>query len=461
MPSSSATLRTAGTRATASHATSRAEPRNSPRQVAIASLVGTAIEFYDYYIYAAAAVLVFNQQFFPTGDASAAMLLSLSTLALAFLARPIGSALFGHFGDKIGRKRTLVASLLTMGISTVAIGLLPNYGTIGLGAPLLLCICRIGQGIGLGGEWGGAALVATENAPAGKRGWWGAFPQLGAPIGLFAANGVVFVVSDLLGADALVEWAWRIPFVLSVVLVAVGLYVRLTLHESEVFRKIEQQGKTQHAPVSAVLRRHGGSVLLGTLIMTTTYVLFYLMTAFVQVYSKSPAARSSAGHALGLGIPANTFTGILLIGAVAFGICTLIGGACADRIGRRNWLMAVTAAIMLFGISMPAFLGGAGPWTVLAFVVVGLALMGFTFGPMAALLPELFPTEVRYSGASLAYNFGAIVGASVPTLVALELNKSYGLWGVGLYLAANGVLTLGALFVSRETRDLDLAAMST
>lgn len=460
MPPSSATLRATGVRASGSHAAARAEPRNSPRRVAVASLVGTAIEFYDYYIYAAAAVLVFNKQFFPTGDASAAMLLSLSTLALAFLARPIGSALFGHFGDRIGRKRTLVASLLTMGLSTVAIGLLPNYAAIGIWAPLALCVCRIGQGIGLGGEWGGAALVATENAPEGKRGWYGAFPQLGAPIGLFAANGVVFVLSDLFGADALVEWAWRIPFLLSLVLVAVGLYVRLTLHESEVFRQVEAQGRKQHAPVSAVLRRHGRAVLLGTLIMTTTYVLFYLMTAFVQVYSKSPVAQSSAGHALGLGIPANTFTGILLAGAVAFGICTLVGGVFADRIGRRRWLIGVTAAIMLFGLAMPAFLGGAGPSTVLAFVVVGLALMGFTFGPMAALLPELFPTEVRYSGASLAYNFGAIVGASIPTLVALELNRNYGLWGVGLYLAANGVLTLVALFATRETRDIDLAAVA-
>ncbi|HEX2011875.1 MAG TPA: MFS transporter [Roseateles sp.] len=438
-------------------ASSAAAPRNSPRQVAVASLIGTAIEFYDYYIYAAAAVLVFNTQFFPKGDASAATLLSLSTLALAFLARPIGSALFGHFGDKIGRKRTLVASLLTMGVSTVAIGLLPNYEHIGIWAPILLCLFRIGQGIGLGGEWGGAALVATENAPEGKRGWYGAFPQLGAPIGLFAANGVFFLVSYFLGADALVEWGWRIPFLMSVALVGVGLYVRLNLHESEVFRKVERQGKKQHAPVLVVLRRHGGQVLRGTLIMTTTYVLFYLMTAFVQVYSKSAVAQSAAGHALGLGIPANTFTGILLIGAVVFGICTLVGGLYADRLGRRNWLMGVTLAIMAFGLSMPAFLSGAGPWTVLLFVIVGLGLMGFTFGPMAALLPELFPTEVRYSGASLAYNFGAIVGASVPTLVALELNKNYGLWGVGLYLALNGVLTLVALFFSRETRDIDLA----
>ena len=436
-------------------------PRNSPRQVAIASLVGTAIEFYDYSIYAAAAVLVFNTQFFPKADASAATLLSLSTLALAFLARPIGSALFGHFGDRIGRKATLVASLLTMGVSTVAIGLLPSYETIGLWAPILLCVFRIGQGIGLGGEWGGAALVATENAPEGKRGWFGSFPQLGAPIGLFAATAAFFLVSYFLGHEAMVAWGWRIPFLLSFVLVAVGLYVRLNLHESQVFKDVEKAGKKLHAPVSTVLSRHGLQVLQGTLIMTTTYVLFYLMTAFVQVYSKSPVAASAAGHPLGLGIPANTFTGILLIGAIVFGICTSVGGVLADRYGRRNWLIGVTLAIMVFGLTMSSFLGGATAWTVLAFVIVGLGLMGFTFGPMAALLPELFPTEVRYSGASLAYNFGAIVGASVPTLVALELNKSYGLWGVGLYMAVNGVLTLGALLALKETRDIDLARVGS
>ena len=432
-------------------------PRNTPRQVAIASLVGTAIEFYDYYIYATAAVLVFSSQFFPKGDASAATLLSLSTLALAFLARPIGSALFGHFGDRIGRKRTLVASLLTMGVSTIAIGLLPTYGQIGIGAPILLCVFRIGQGIGLGGEWGGAALVATENAPQGKRGLFGSFPQLGAPIGLFAANAVFFGVTYFLGVEQMVAWGWRIPFLLSVVLVAVGLYVRLNLHESQVFKDVEAQGKKLNAPVSAVFKRHPVALLQGVLIMSTTYVLFYLMTAFVQVYSKSPIATSAAGYATGLGIPANTFTGILLIGAIVFGICTLVGGVLADRYGRRLWLVVVTLAIMAFGLGMSSFLGGATAPTVLAFIVVGLALMGFTFGPMAALLPELFPTEVRYSGASLAYNLASIVGASIPTIVAIQLNKDYGLWGVGLYLAANGLMTLVALLFSRETRDLDLA----
>lgn len=431
-------------------------PRNSARQVAIASLVGTAIEFYDYYIYAAAAVLVFNTEFFPKTDGSVSTLLSLSTLALAFLARPFGSALFGHFGDKIGRKRTLVASLLTMGLSTVAIGLLPTYEQIGVVAPLLLCLFRIGQGIGLGGEWGGAALVATENAPEGKRGWFGTFPQLGAPIGLFLANGGFFLVSYFLGPEAMVAWGWRIPFIFSLVMVAVGLYVRLNLRESHVFQKAEETGRKVKAPVVVALKEHFGKVFLGMLIMTTTYVLFYLMTAFVQVFSKSPVALSAAGHPTGLGIPANTFTGMLLIGAIVFGIFTSLSGLLADALGRRRWLMIVTAAIMIFGLSMQTLLHDATPRDMLWFIVLGLALMGCTFGPMAALLPEMFPTEVRYSGSSLAYNLGSILGASIPTIVALDLNKNFGLWGVGLYLAGNGLLTLLALFYTRETRLVDL-----
>jgi len=437
---------------------STAAQGNSPGKVAIASLVGTAIEFYDYYIYAAAAVLVFNSQFFPKGDPSAATLLSLSTLALAFLARPIGSALFGHFGDRIGRKTTLVASLLTMGLSTVAIGLLPTYDSIGLWAPVLLCVCRIGQGIGLGGEWGGAALVATENAPKGKRGLFGSFPQLGAPIGLFVANGVFFLVTYFLGTETMVAWAWRIPFLMSFVLVAVGLYVRLNLHESAAFQKVEREGRKLQAPVSAVFKHHGGALVRGIFCMSTTYVLFYLMTAFVQVYSKSPAALSPAGHAMGLGIPPNTFTGLLLVGAVVFGIFTTLGGVWADKLGRRSWLLKVTTGIVVLGLLMPSFLNQGSVQSVAAFLVVGMALMGMTFGPMAALLPELFPTEVRYSGASLAYNLSSIVGASIPTLVAMELNKNYGLMGVGLYMAGNGAITMLALYLSRETRDMDMSA---
>ena len=430
--------------------------RNDPFKVALASMVGTAIEFFDYYIYAAAAVLVFNTQFFHSGDPLSDDLLSLSTLALAFFARPIGSALFGHFGDKIGRKKTLVASLVLMGGSTVVIGLLPTYSQIGIWAPILLCICRVGQGIGLGGEWGGAALVATENAPEGKRAWYGTFPQLGAPIGLFVANATFFLVSYVWGQQALVEWAWRIPFVSSLALVLVGLYVRLTLHESHVFVEAEEKGKKLKAPVSVVFTKHFKPMVIGTFIMVATYSLFYIMTAFAQAYSRTPATLSEAGYPMGLGIPANTFTGLLLMSAIVFAIFISISGLYADKIGRRKWLIWTTVSILIFALCMPLFLGNGTPTSVFAFLVIGMALMGMTFGPMAALLPELFPTEVRYSGASLAYNIASIIGATIAAMISLKINALYGLMGVGIYLAINAFLTLLALLASKETKNVDL-----
>ena len=430
--------------------------RNDPFKVALASMVGTAIEFFDYYIYAAAAVLVFNTQFFHSGDPLSDDLLSLSTLALAFFARPIGSALFGHFGDKIGRKKTLVASLVLMGSSTVIIGLLPTYSQIGIWAPILLCICRVGQGIGLGGEWGGAALVATENAPEGKRAWYGTFPQLGAPIGLFVANATFFLVSYFWGQQALVEWAWRIPFVSSLALVLVGLYVRLTLHESHVFVEAEEKGKKLKAPVSVVFTKHFKPMVIGTFIMVATYSLFYIMTAFAQAYSRTPATLSEAGYPMGLGIPANTFTGLLLMSAIVFAIFISISGLYADKIGRRKWLIWTTVSILIFALCMPLFLGNGTPTSVFAFLVIGMALMGMTFGPMAALLPELFPTEVRYSGASLAYNIASIIGATIAAMISLKINALYGLMGVGIYLAINAFLTLLALLASKETKNVDL-----
>ena len=430
--------------------------RNDPFKVALASMVGTAIEFFDYYIYAAAAVLVFNTQFFHSGDPLSDDLLSLSTLALAFFARPIGSALFGHFGDKIGRKKTLVASLVLMGGSTVIIGLLPTYSQIGIWAPILLCICRVGQGIGLGGEWGGAALVATENAPEGKRAWYGTFPQLGAPIGLFVANATFFLVSYFWGQQALVEWAWRIPFISSLVLVLVGLYVRLTLHESHVFIEAEEKGKKLKAPVSVVFTKHFKPMVIGTFIMVATYSLFYIMTAFAQAYSRTPSTLSEAGYPMGLGIPANTFTGLLLMSAIVFAIFISISGLYADKIGRRKWLIWTTVSILIFALCMPLFLGNGTPTSVFAFLVIGMALMGMTFGPMAALLPELFPTEVRYSGASLAYNIASIIGATIAAMISLKINALYGLMGVGIYLAINAFLTLLALLASKETKNVDL-----
>ncbi|MFR9727908.1 MFS transporter [Saccharopolyspora sp. MS10] len=422
-------------------------PRNSTRQVVVASLVGTSIEFYDFYAYATAAVLVFPKLFFPAGDPTAATLQSLATFAIAFIARPVGSAVFGHFGDRIGRKSTLVASLLTMGISTVLIGLLPGYASIGVAAPLLLALCRFGQGLGLGGEWGGAALLATENAPPGKRAIWGTFPQLGAPIGFFVSNGLFLVLSETMDDATFLAWGWRVPFLVSAVLVAVGLWVRLSLHETPAFAKVVEAGARAKVPFAEVFRTGRTGLVLGTFIMLATYVLFYLMTVFTLSYGTAES---------GLGFTRSEFLVFLLVGVVFFGLTTPLAGLLADRFGRRPTLLVVTSAIIVFGLLMGPWFGSGSLPAVLSFLVVGLGLMGLTFGPMGAVLPELFPTAVRYTGASVSYNLASLLGASVAPYAATWLASSYGIGWVGVYLAAMGVLTLIALLISRETKDTTL-----
>ncbi|PWV55197.1 MULTISPECIES: MFS transporter [Nocardiopsis] len=429
-----------------------APPTNPKRKVLTASLVGTSIEFYDFYIYATAAVLVFPYLFFPEGDMMAARLQSLATFAIAFVARPIGSWVFGHFGDRIGRKATLVASLLTMGVATIAIGLLPTYAQIGVAAPLLLALCRFGQGLGLGGEWGGAALLATENAPPGKRGFYGTFPQMGAPIGFFLANGVFLILSQTMTDEAFLAYGWRIPFLLSTVLIIVGLWVRLTLHETPAFAKVIASGERVKTPIVEVFRHNWPAVVIGTLIMLATYVLFYLMTVFSLGFGTDAET--------GLGYERTDFLVFLLIGVLFFALFTPISGLLADRFGRRPVLITVTSAIIVFGFAMGPLMGSGGTVGVMAFLIIGLSLMGLTFGPMAAVLPELFPTKVRYTGASAAYNLASLLGASFAPYIATWLAGTFGLAWVGGYLIVVGTITLGALIVSRETRHDDLDTIS-
>lgn len=424
-------------------------PVNSRSKVVIASLVGTAIEFFDFYIYATAAVIVFPHIFFPQGDATVATLQSLATFAIAFIARPIGSAVFGHFGDRIGRKATLVASLLTMGISTVVIGLLPGYETIGVLAPLLLALARFGQGLGLGGEWGGAALLATENAPAKKRALYGSFPQLGAPIGFFFANGTFLLLSWLLTDEQFMQWGWRVPFILSAVLVLIGLYVRVSLHESPVFAKVQKEKKQVRVPIAALLSKHLTATILGTFIMLATYTLFYIMTVYSMSYGTTPVPA-------GLGIPRNSMLWMLMLAVIGFGVMVPIAGLLADRFGRRKTMITITLMIIAFSFLFPAMLGSGSQALVMAFLLLGLSIMGLTFGPMGALLPELFPTEVRYTGASFSYNLSSILGASVAPYIATWLNANYGLQAVGFYLASMAVLTLIALIACKETRNQTL-----
>ena len=430
---------------------------NSLKSVAMATMIGTAIEYFDNYIYTMAAVLVFNHQFFHAADPLSGQIAALSTLALTFIARPLGAILFGHFGDRLGRKNTFVMSLLVMGISTVVIGLLPTYDSIGIWATILLCLCRIGQGIGLGGEWGGAALVAIENAPEGKRGWYGTFPQLGAPLGLLLANGVFLLITTLFGQAAMTDWAWRIPFLSSFVLVAVGLYVRLKLTEAPIFIAALKKPKPKTLPMMEVIVTYFKPFFLGMLICIAGYVLFYIMIAFSQIYAKSTPTVSEAGYTMGLGFSPQIFTALLMCSAISLAITIAISGKYIDIVGRRIWLIWTTFGVAIFGLALPYFLDNGTTTSLFWFLMIGMGLIGMGYGPLASFLPELFPTHARYSGASLTYNISGLFGASVAAIIALPLNANYGLKGVGIYLTLNAVLSLIGLWFITETKDKHLA----
>ncbi len=417
---------------------------NSPGQVLFASMIGTTIEFFDFYIYATAAVLVFPRLFFPGSDPSSAVLASLATFAIAFLARPIGSALFGHFGDRVGRKTTLVAALLTMGLSTVTIGLLPTYASIGIWAPILLALCRFGQGLGLGGEWGGAVLLAVENAPPGRRAWYGMFPQLGAPIGFFFSGGVFLLLSEWLNDAQFFAFGWRIPFLASAVLVGLGLYVRLTITETPVFREVVSRRERVKVPMLVVFREHPGTLLMGTLVSLATFVLFYLMTVFALSWGTTA-----------LGYSRETFLLMQLVAIVFFAVTIPLSALLAER-GRRATLVGVTAGIFVFGLVMAPMLASGLTGAMIA-LAIGLSLMGFTYGPLGTVLSELFPTEVRYTGSSVTFNLAGIFGASLAPYVATWLATNYGLQYVGYYLSGAALLTLVGLAAIRETRDDDIA----
>jgi metabolite-proton symporter len=413
---------------------------NSPSQVLFASLIGTTIEFFDFYIYATAAVLVFPKLFFPASDPATARLASLATFGIAFFARPVGSALFGHFGDRVGRKTTLVAALLTMGLSTVAIGALPAYQTIGVAAPVFLALFRFGQGLGLGGEWGGAVLLAIENAPPGKRAWYGMFPQLGAPAGFILSGGTFLLLSRWLTDDQFFAFGWRIPFLASSALVLIGLYVRLTITETPVFREALHRREQVKVPMLAVFRDHTGALIVGTMVSLATFVLFYLMTVFALSWGTTA-----------LGYSREKFLVMQLSGMICFAVAIPIGGLLAER-GRRLTLLWVTCAIGAFGLIMaPMFVAGTAGAVIM--MALGLTMMGLTYGPLGTVLSELFPTSVRYTGSSLTFNFAGIFGASLAPYIATGLAKNYGLQYVGYYLFGAAVLTFIGLIASRETKD--------
>jgi metabolite-proton symporter len=405
------------------------------RRILFASLIGTTIEFFDFYIYATAAVLVFPRLFFPKGDPATAMLQSLATFALAFFARPIGSALFGHFGDRIGRKATLVTALLTMGISTVCIGLLPTYASIGVAAAGLLALCRLGQGLGLGGEWGGAVLLATENAPPGRQAWYGSFPQLGAPLGFLCSTGVFLLMTNTLTDPQLLNWGWRIPFLASAVLVLVGLYVRLRLVETPAFQRSIAQGERVRVPVMVVFVKYPQVLLVGTLAAITAFVVFYLMTVF---------ALGWATGALEFG--RQQFLILQMIAVLFFGLTISISAVIADRIGERAMLSIAAVLIIAFGFAFRPLFSAHDSMRVFAFLALGFGLTGLTYGPLGSALANLFTTAVRYTGTSLSFNLAGILGASLAPSIATFLASHYGVAYVGYYLSAAGLVSLIALF---------------
>ena len=411
----------------------------STRRVLTASLVGTAVEFYDFYIYATAAALVFPTLFFPNSSPSAQLLQSYATFAVAFFARPVGAAVFGHFGDRIGRKSTLVASLMTMGVSTLLIAFLPTYAMAGWLAPALLCLLRFGQGFGLGGEWGGAALLAVENAPPGWRARFGMVPQLGAPIGFIFANGLFLILGLMLPTEAFETWGWRLPFLASAILVGLGLWVRLKIGETPAFEKALSEAPPSHVPMAEAIIRHPGALIGGTFAVVACFAIFYLSTAFALGYGTTQ-----------MGYSREAFLAVQL-GAILFlaaGI--LVAGWWSDKTSPRRVLAAGCVATVVVGGVMGAMMGAGSLLLIWVWLSLALFAMGFVYGPLGAYLPDLFPARVRYTGASLAFNLGGILGGGLAPIAAQALAVQGGLTPVGGYLAAAAVISLVGLALNRR-----------
>lgn len=411
-------------------------PANSPARVLLASLIGTTIEFFDFYVYATAAVLVFPTLFFPASDATTALLASFATFSIAFFARPFGAIVFGHFGDRVGRKATLVAALLTMGISTVVIGLLPTYAQIGVAAPAALALCRFGQGFGLGGEWGGAVLLATENAPEGKRSWYGMFPQLGAPIGLFLSSGFFWVLLHFMSQDDLLAWGWRLPFLASIILIVLGLWVRLSITETPEFAEAVKRDQRVSVPVVDLFRNHKRSLVLGTFVALVTFVLFYICSAWLLSYNVKVRQVAFMDALL-----------LQIYGSIIFGLAIPLAGKVADAVGRRPFLIVVTILIGIFSFFLAPLMSGSEA-QLYVFITVGMFLMGLTYGVIGAALAAPFPTRVRYTGSSITFNFAGIFGASLAPYAATWLQQTYGLAHVGYYMLAASVITLLCILAS-------------
>jgi MFS family permease len=405
------------------------------KRVLAASLIGTAVEFYDFYIYATAASLIFPALFFPASSPTAQLMASYGSLALAFLARPLGAAIFGHYGDRIGRKATLVTSLMLMGGCTLLIGFLPTHAQIGFWAPLILCLLRFGQGLGLGGEWGGAALLAVENAPPGWRARFGMFPQLGAPVGFIAANGLFLILATTLSDADFLAWGWRLPFLGSSVLVFLGLWVRLKLTETPEFAAAKAEAPPPAVPLATLLSSHLGAAIAGTFAVVCCFAVYYIATAFALGYGTTT-----------LGIGRTAFLSIQL-GAILFmAFSIVIAGWWSDRSSPTRVLAWGCAGTLAMGLVFGPLIGTGAVLPIFVALAFALFLMGFVYGPLGAYLPALFPIQLRYTGASFAFNLGGIIGGALAPIVATWLIAAQGVALVGLYMSAAAAISLAGLW---------------
>lgn len=419
--------------------------RDPVKTVILASMMGTAIEFFDFYAYGTASAAYFPKVFFPQMTPLLATLLSLLTFGVAFVARPVGSFVFGHFGDRLGRKKTLVVSLLVMGVATVAIGFIPGYQSIGVGGALMLCLCRFVQGIGLGGEWSGAVLVATENAPADKRALYGAFPEVGAPIGFFICNGLFYVLEKMLTPAQMMSFGWRVPFWASSVLVVIGLYVRHRLQETPLFKLAQERDNTTRSPLKVVFKENWREILKGTFLMGATYAMFFTLTTWSLSFATTA-----------LGFSHSEFLLLLMAAIVEFAVLIMTTSVLADRVGRKKVLMTASVALVVFSLVFPYFLEGQHNMVgMLLFLGLGFVVMGTLYGPVGAVLPELFPTKVRYSGAGITYNLAAVVGAAVAPTITTWLIATFGLHYAGMYMFVLAVVSVVAWVLTPETKNVD------
>lgn len=419
--------------------------RDPVKTVILASMMGTAIEFFDFYAYGTASAAYFPKVFFPQMTPLLATLLSLLTFGVAFVARPVGSFVFGHFGDRLGRKKTLVVSLLVMGVATVAIGFIPGYQSIGVGGALLLCLCRFVQGIGLGGEWSGAVLVATENAPADKRALYGAFPEVGAPIGFFICNGLFYVLEKMLTPAQMMSFGWRVPFWASSVLVVIGLYVRHRLQETPLFKLAQERDNTTRSPLKVVFKENRREILKGTFLMGATYAMFFTLTTWSLSFATTA-----------LGFSHSEFLLLLMAAIVEFAVLIMTTSVLADKVGRKKVLMTASVALVVFSLVFPYFLEGQHNMVgMLLFLGLGFVVMGTLYGPVGAVLPELFPTKVRYSGAGITYNLAAVVGAAVAPTITTWLIAAFGLHYAGMYMFVLAVVSVVAWVLTPETKNVD------